>query len=179
MKKAAIRVTLPVEFVGHWPFVRRRKPRTRGQAMVEFALVAPIMVLLIMGALQVALISMVWISLQGLAQDSARWMAISSPSDATYPRPRWADGQDGVAYRNASLPPAMTAARFTAWSWNPPCASGVDCITSGARRSDQMLVLTATYNWDNLMIMPIGIGTMFGWSFPTTITVKGAEVMQY
>jgi Flp pilus assembly protein TadG len=166
----------------HIQKLRARLPwskHRRAQAIVEFALITPVMVLLIMAALQVGLICMVWINLQGIAQDSARYMAVSSTAAPTYPRPRWADGDDGVTYRNSNLPTGMTAARFSSWQWNPACGSGVDCVAAGVRHADQMLVLTATYDWSNLMIMPVGIGTKYGWSFPTTITVTAAEVMQY
>jgi hypothetical protein len=151
----------------------------RGQALVEFALVAPLMVFLVMAALQVAMVSMIHITLQGLAQDTARYMAISSAASPNYPRPRWADGDDGISYCNTSMPSLLQAARFTQWEWTPACAAGVDCISTGVRRADNMLRLTITYDWSHLMIMPVGIGGMFGWSFPTTTTVNAAEVMQY
>ncbi len=172
---------------------RRGVPRRVGaQSMVEFALVLPAMMLLTMGALQMALICIVWIGLQGLTQDTARWMAVSSqagPPDSScnattstvWPRPRWSIGDDGTAYRNCNLPPLLTSANFTTWSWSPACSNGTDCWANGSRRSDQMLTLTATYNWSNVIVLPLlnGGGITAPWTPSTTVTVTAAEVMQY
>jgi len=175
--------------------LRRREGarRTRAQAMVELALILPIFLFMVMGALQLSLIAIVWIGLQGITQDTARWMASSSPaplptvgncspsgSNANWPRPRWANGNDGTGYRDCYLPPLVQSANFTAWTWNPSCASGADCWGAGTRRADGMLRLTATYDWSNVLILPVinGGGTV-GYAFPTTFTVTAAGVMQY
>jgi hypothetical protein len=166
--------------------------RVHAQSMVEFALLLPAVVLLIMGALQIALISMVWINLYGLAQDTTRWMAVSSqagPPDGScnptastiWPRPRWSIGDDGIAYRNCNLPPLLTAANFSAPVWSPACANTVDCWANGSRSSDGRLDLTLTYNWSNVLILPVinGGGITSSWTLPTTVTVTAHEVMQY
>jgi hypothetical protein len=160
--------------------------------MVEFALVLPVFIFLIMGALQMALLCLVWIGLQGVVQDTARWMSISSQAptpisgncnptgtNPLYPRPRWANGNDGVTYRDCNLPPPLVAANFTAWNWTPACTSGSDCLASGVRRVDSSLTLTATYNWSNIIVLPMLGGTVGGWTIPTTVTVTATEVMQY
>jgi hypothetical protein len=166
-----------------------KQPARSAQSMVEFALVLPVFLFMVMGAIQIAMLCMVWISLQALAQDTVRWMTISSQAPpptaacaagtSTWPRPRWADGNDGVNYRNCNLNPLLVSGNFTAWTWNPPCANGADCFASGVRGADDMLTLTATYNWSNVMIMPVGLASYFGWTLPTTVTVTAAAVMQY
>jgi hypothetical protein len=174
-------------------FIARRRagPRRHGQALVELALILPVLLFLVMGVLQIAALAMVWINLQGLVQDSARWMAISSqspppgaapsctPGTTTYPRPRWADGDDGVNYRNCNVSGLLVPANFTSWAWSPACDSGVDCAANGLRTSDQMLTLTATYNWANVVFMPGGLQGWMGWVVPGNVTVSASEVMQY
>ncbi len=56
----------------HW------RVRASAQALVEMALILPIFLFMVIGALQAALVAMVWIGLQGVAQDTTRWMAVSS-----------------------------------------------------------------------------------------------------
>jgi hypothetical protein len=170
---------------------QRGEQRRRGQALVELALILPVLLFMVMGVLQVAALAMVWINLQGLTQDSVRWMAISSLSPSpgaaptctagttNYPRPRWADGLDGINYRNCNVSGLLRSANFTSWTWSPACSNGTDCAASGLRTSDQMLTLTATYNWSNVVFMPGGLQGWMGWLVPATVTVSASEVMQY
>jgi hypothetical protein len=167
--------------------------RRRGQALVEMALMLPLLLFLMMGILQFAALTMVWINLQGVAQDTVRWMAISSqapgytayPTCGTgttpYPRPRWADADSGVNYRDCTLAANGLLRRgssfYPTWTWTPACVG--DCVASGARQSDQMLRLTASYDWSNVVFMPGGLRGWFGWVIPATVTVQAAEVMQY
>jgi hypothetical protein len=185
-----------------YPLVRHARPdrqRRRGQALVELALLLPVFLFLTMGVLQVAALAMVWINLQGLTQDTARWMAVSSqgPSynaDCTtnttthvYPRPRWADGDDGLNYvRCSGAPPVAGAfrllqpANFSTPVWTPTCANGVDCAAAtGGRRADGALTVSITYNWSNVVFMPGGLQGWLGWFVPATVTTTAAEVMQY
>jgi hypothetical protein len=170
------------------------RPRRRGQALVELAIMLPIFLFLMMGIIQVGALAMVWIALQGVAQDNARWLAVSSQArpptaacnwttqNSNYPRPRWADGDYtnySINYRNCTLPPILLANNFTAWTWNPACNPGADCVAQNIRHPDQMLRLTATYNWSNVIFIPSGLRGWFGWAIPPTVTVDVAEVMQY
>jgi hypothetical protein len=171
------------------------RPRRRGQALVELAIMLPFLLFLMMGIIQVGALAMVWIALQGVAQDSARWMAVSSQArpptaacnwttqNSNYPRPRWADGDYAaysVNYRDCNLPPILIAGNFTNWQWTPACSgNGTDCVAQNLRRPDQMLTLTATYNWSNVIFIPTGLRGWFNWAIPPTVTVTVAEVMQY
>src|SRR4051794_25591485 len=174
-----------------WGGRRGRASRRRGQALVELALILPVLLFLVMGVLQLAALGMVWVNLQGLVQDSARWMAISSQAPSpgaaptctagttNYPRPRWADGLDGINYRNCNVSGLLVPANFVSWTWTPACANGTDCAAAGLRTSDQMLTLTAVYNWSNVVFMPGGLQGWMGWVVPSTLTVSASEVMQY
>ncbi|HEY7060348.1 MAG TPA: TadE family protein [Chloroflexota bacterium] len=176
----------------------RAGSRGRGQALVEMALILPMFLFLMMGILQVAALAMVWISLQGITQDMARWMAVSSPNASTgalpaynsdcsanttlhvYPRPRWADGDDGLNYLrcNASSP-LLRGANFSAPTWSPACTNGTDCAAAGLRRADGTLSVTMTYNWSNMIFIPSGLRGWFNWVLPANATATAAEVMQY
>ncbi len=179
-----------------WPvsIYRARTGRGPGQAMVEFALILPVFILMVMGVLQIALLCMVWFSLQGLAEDTVRWMSISSPSNlpaancaltvaSNWPRPHWADGLDGGAnYMKCTARGTMLDPnRIQSAVWNPACAPGADCYAAADRAVDGRLTLTLTYDWSNVLIMPIisGGGILAPLSFPTTVTVTAAAVMQY
>src|SRR4051794_6126746 len=176
-----------------WIGRRGRGPRRRGQALVELALILPVLLFLVMGVLQVAALGMVWVNLQGLVQDTARWMAISSQAPSpgaaptctagttNYPRPRWADGLDGVSYMNCNASGLLRGTNFSTFAtltWTPACSSGTDCAAAGLRTSDQMLTLTATYNWANVVFMPGGLQGWMGWVVPSNLTVRASEVMQ-
>lgn len=170
--------------------------RQQAQAMVEMAFVLPVMIFLVMGALQFAYLSMIYVSVLGLMQDTARWMAISSTAampvsgncfptgtNTLYPRPHWANGDQGTVYRDCKLGTGglLSSANFTSWSWSPACSTGSDCLALGTRRPDQKLTLTATYNYSSALFMPLitGGGLTNAWQFPTSFTLSAAEVMQY
>ncbi|MBX5491301.1 MAG: pilus assembly protein [Chloroflexi bacterium] len=167
-----------------------------GQSLVEFALIVPTLLFLVMGALQIALLCLVTMSLQGLAQDTARWYAISSRADSPgpapncaslagtsrWPRARWADGRDSETrnYRDCNLPPILDRSRFTRWEWRPACADGQDCYASGVRTANQKLTLTVEYDWRNVAIMP-GLSAVLTALYGEVprVTVVASEVMQY
>jgi Flp pilus assembly protein TadG len=72
----------PSEDSGGWRFVlarigpaRRRNRRSSGQSLVEFAIVLPVLLLLVAGAVQYALIVNARHSLIEVARDTARWAA--------------------------------------------------------------------------------------------------------
>jgi Flp pilus assembly protein TadG len=56
--------------------IRRARTRdTRGQALVEFALVLPLLVLILMGVMQFGLLFWTQITLTQIARDTGRWVA--------------------------------------------------------------------------------------------------------
>jgi len=60
----------------------RTDTRERGQAMVEFVLVAPLLFLVVGGIIQFALALNYWLDMQRLANQGARWAVVSQ-----YPLP--------------------------------------------------------------------------------------------
>ncbi|MBA3375165.1 MAG: pilus assembly protein [Actinobacteria bacterium] len=60
----------------------RRRGRERGQALVEFALIMPLFVLLLMGIIQFGLALNFWLDMQRLANQGARWAVVNQwPAD--------------------------------------------------------------------------------------------------
>jgi len=64
----------------------RRRARQRGQAVVEFALILPLFVLIVVGIIQFALVLNFWLDLQRVANQGARWAVVNQwpvddPSD--------------------------------------------------------------------------------------------------
>jgi hypothetical protein len=104
-----------------------RRDRSRAQALVEFALVFPIAMLILFGIIVLGLWVFYQQQITNVARESARWAAIHS-STAPCPTVGWRDPQppgvypfpyscDGPANPNDSVPwPAMTAqGRSNAW----------------------------------------------------------------
>jgi hypothetical protein len=67
---------------GSTPRVRRSGRNERGQAMVEFVLIAPLLFLVVGGIVQVALALNYWLDMQRIANQGARWAVV-----ARYPLP--------------------------------------------------------------------------------------------
>jgi hypothetical protein len=67
---------------GSEPQTAGNSSRQRGQAMVEFVLIAPLLFLVVGGILQIALALNYWLDMQRIANQGARWAVV-----ARYPLP--------------------------------------------------------------------------------------------
>jgi len=76
--------------------------RERGQAMVEFVLVAPLLFLLVGGIVQVALALNYWLDMQRLANQGARWAVV-----ARYPLPNGSMCTTSTTPCDPSLPTTL------------------------------------------------------------------------
>jgi hypothetical protein len=56
---------------------RYRRPRERGQAIVEFAIVAPLLVLLVAGIVQFGVALNFWLDMHRIANQGARWAVVN------------------------------------------------------------------------------------------------------
>lgn len=114
----------------------------RGQALVEFALVAPLLVLLLTAIFQFAFVLQAQMGLTNAVREAARRAAATSPSDASSLM-TWTDGQltggTGLLAQNVQ---GYSVSRLAT---NPPtvnlCAYSIGGVTS------QMINVTATYNY--------------------------------
>lgn len=85
---------------------------TRGQAMVEFALVLPVLVLIMLGVMQFGILFWTQITLTQVARDTGRWVASQT----------WAcDGSlnSGTATAAIAAQANLVANRSTLFGWGP------------------------------------------------------------
>jgi len=60
------------------------RPGERGQAMVEFALLAPVLLLIVIGVIQFGVALNFWLDMQRIANQGARWAVVNcGPSTST------------------------------------------------------------------------------------------------
>jgi hypothetical protein len=84
-----------------------RKPRTRGQATIEFVVALPILLLLIFGIIDFALLFQAWLSVQNIARQTLRY-AVTGEYDSAY----CVDlNGDGVACAGTSPIPSVARAQ--------------------------------------------------------------------
>ncbi|MGH7539411.1 MAG: TadE/TadG family type IV pilus assembly protein [Gemmatimonadota bacterium] len=78
----------------------RRRESQRGQALVEFALILPLFLLIVVGIIQFALVLNAWFDLNRLANQGARWAVVNQwPQD-----PDGAGPREGIAAACVSTP---------------------------------------------------------------------------
>lgn len=105
----------------------RRNSDERGAAAVEFALVLPVLIILLLGMVEFARVFNVQISLSNAAREGARTMAIEN--DATIAR-------DAAVSAAPSVVPAVSAGQITVAP--APCAAG-DTVTVTIQYSVDLL----------------------------------------
>jgi Flp pilus assembly protein TadG len=101
----------------------RGKRSERGAAAVEFALVLPVLILLVLGLIEFSRVYNIQISLSNAAREGARSMAIQN-----------------------SLPTAKSAAIAAAPSINPAITTGQITITPATCTSGGNVAVTINYN---------------------------------
>jgi hypothetical protein len=138
---------------GGWRFVlarigpaRRRYAPRSGQSLVEFAIVLPVLLLLVAGAVQYAVIVTAKHSLIEVARDTARWAATqrfdpcnssasASPAQPVTEADQLASTASLIGYSagmwHASSPGANFVSGTTALPASPPFAEGVEVAWTG------------------------------------------------
>jgi hypothetical protein len=151
---------------------RRRRPEDRGQALAEFALVAPILFLLLFGVIQVGLIMASQNGLVNGVRDATRRAATYRVNDLTF-----AGGGGGIcgavstqlSKELRTSIPAFTAARLHTsihyeWETNP---------TSG----EFFVVAHISATYDNPIYIPL-VGIVLHPSDPGTFPLNASEQMR-
>ena len=87
--------------------LRRNQPRQRGAALVEFALVAPLLIILVMGIVEFGWLFAQMNEIRHVAQEGARWGAVSRPDIDGVSGMTWSDLHDR-ACAAANLPSGTT-----------------------------------------------------------------------
>jgi hypothetical protein len=98
----------------------RRRCRERGQSLVEFALIAPVLVILIFGIVDLARLYNAWNTIQGAAREGARY-GVTGRIDCDIPSPnRLACIQYLTAQRAQPLTNSDADLTVSVRSWNYP-----------------------------------------------------------
>jgi hypothetical protein len=86
---------MPVSSRGHVRSLRRES----GQALVEFALILPLFLLIVVGIIQFALVLNAWLDMQRIANQGARWAVVN----------QWPLDPDGAGPREGIKPLCVSA----------------------------------------------------------------------
>jgi Flp pilus assembly protein TadG len=147
----------------------RLLPDERGVALVEFALVLPLLLLLLLGMIDVGKAVNYWNDETHLANEAARYVAVNKSPD-----PRWAasppNSLKNPAYKvNQTMNAQADSGELQngGGSISPPGINVAICFPNGTHNvGDPVRVtVTATYNWLAYLVQKTGIA-------PTTLTGK-------
>jgi Flp pilus assembly protein TadG len=139
--------------------------RSRGQSLVELALVMPVLLFFGLGCVQFALLFRTYDDMVQVTRDAARWVAV---------HPQVADGGTGVndgttlGTVRGRLPSGISTSRLT-MSINPACAATSGGVCTG-RTTGASIAVTSSYNITDVLFLP----TTLGWgswsiSIPATL----------
>ena len=152
---------------------QKRSPRERGQALVEFALVVPIFLILVMGIVDFGMGFKTSIMVTNAAREGARFGAVGWPA-GSYP----ADCNDSatdditVVGRTCSAL-AASVAKVQSVSVTYVERNGIPETQTG-----DSVVVSMTYKYD--FITPLGsmLSTFTGGSIPATLTLESTTDMR-
>jgi Flp pilus assembly protein TadG len=99
---------------------KRSKPRDGGQALVEFALLAPLLVILIFGFTDIARMYNAWVTIQGAAREGARYGVTGQTDCTAYTGNRLACIQYEAQQRANALTNDEDDIAVTVKSWDYP-----------------------------------------------------------
>lgn len=131
---------------------RNNKKRKNGQALAEFALLVPVLLLLVIGTIQFGMILYSYISVIQLTREGTRWVAVNaSKTDSEI-----------TTYITGIAPATLTRSNI-AVSVSPSYAGGQ--IPSG-RYTGNTVSVGIRYSLQGKLFIPTNF---FGWQVPTTI----------
>jgi Flp pilus assembly protein TadG len=137
------------------PSARRRQDQ--GAAAVEFALVLPLVLLLVCGIVDFGRMLNIQITLSAAAREGARWEALRLPATTGV----------STATRVATAAPGVA----------PTPTTGIlsSCPANPSPTQNASVTATTTYTF----LTPLGaIGGLFGGGFPGAVTLTGRGVMR-
>ncbi len=151
------------------------RPRSRGQSMVEFALLAGALFLLIMGIFDLGRAVAVYISIAEAAHEGARQLVLRSNENSTPPDTLIVNatlakigGGGMVLIEDPCLPSCTTPAQA---STNPPANSGYIWITPNRAPGNHEVTVQIVYAFSPMTAM---ISQLTG----TTITMTASSSMR-
>jgi Flp pilus assembly protein TadG len=128
--------------------------RTRGQSLVELALVLPVLLFFGLACVQFALIFRTYDDLLQVTRDAGRWVSV---------HPQVADGNTGVSDGTTigtvrgRLPASIKTSRLQ-MAIVPACAAPSGGVCAG-RTTGATIAVTSTYDFTDVLFLP----TTFGW----------------
>ena len=141
---------------------RTRRRRLRGQALVEFALVVPLMFGIVGVTLDFARIYQVWMRLQAVTRDTAEFLA----TDATY--------QTEIAAQ-----PEAERRICTAVTGSSPCPASVrplvvELVAASPGSAIWVATVRAEYDFQTFFLWPIvrGLTGVDHWTIRTEVTYE-------
>jgi Flp pilus assembly protein TadG len=121
------------------PLSLRRRRTDRGQSLVEFAMVAPILVLLIFGLVDLGRLYQAYVTVQGAARDGARY-GVTGRSDCAGASDRYTCIQETAELQTDSLANHASAVSVTAQSWQFPGYSVANPVGDPGKQCDLLQV---------------------------------------
>lgn len=100
--------------------VKKRRRRERGQSLVEFAMIAPLLVILIFGFVDTARLYQAWVTIQGAAREGARFGVTGRDTCPVATSNRVACIKYWAAQRTKSLTNSSTLISVTVRRWDYP-----------------------------------------------------------
>jgi Flp pilus assembly protein TadG len=149
--------------------MKRAQPRARGQALVEFALVAPALFMVFLGIFEIGRLFAIYIALQQGAQEAARIGSLPSSTQAQIvQQARNQTPLIGAGLQDCS-DNAITASACTSPSGGAlviSCSGDTNGNTAGcARTSDNYLRVEMTYPFQPVpLVYPFGTITLRSWA---------------
>jgi hypothetical protein len=152
--------------------------RQSAQSAVEFALVLPFFVTILMVALQLSFLFMAQLVIVWMAMDNVRHAATSTSGVGD----NWALADScQTPYRNSKKPAIIATANITTFSFSPAyspttsnCSSATGNSPATTRQRGAALRLTIQYNPSNLLFLP---STFLGVPIITTLPAYTATAM--
>src|SRR3954465_7504308 len=153
---------------------RARRPRRglglcgrgqTGQALVELALIMPLLVFVFAALIQFGILFMVYLNILHLTRDVARWLAVNpDKTDAQVQTYTQTNLPSGLTWSNFTFtfPSGDTTPEKDSWPWWPNCAALNASNQCGSRVSGQtMQRVSLNYDATPHVILP----QTLGWSY--------------
>jgi hypothetical protein len=138
---------------------RRRQRRLTGQALVEFALVLPMFLLVLFGLIDVGRYVYTWNALNQAAREGARYGSVNGWSDSCALSRKVCIEQETIS-RLAGVPATVATATCGRYEPGDPTDVPPPTISMSACRPNDLLTVTATID-DFTFLTPV-IGQMLG-----------------
>jgi Flp pilus assembly protein TadG len=139
-------------------FRQHGRRRSRGQSLVEFAMIVPVMLAFLAGALDMARVFNTWITLQAATRDAAEFVATNSTDATSAAAAARRVGSPPSSTENCSNP-TVTIVAFTRSTTAPGATAGTPGVT-----------VTVRTQMPFSMLFPYPLVPLQGWTLSSTQT---------